>query len=69
LTSKLVPLEVSVTKSASASIKGEFSISVLLNLYPKFIGAGLNVSITFLPVCNPVPETVTGLAIVFCFFK
>jgi len=63
----VVPLDVSDTYSASASMTGFPGKSVRQNLYPWFAGAGLKVILTFTPVCNPFPLRLMDFARVRCF--
>ena len=64
---KTVPRVVSTTFSATASIMGRPSRSIRCILYPWFSGAGLNVTVRFRPVCNPLPHKEKLPCNVFCF--
>ena len=66
--SKLVPLEVSPTRRASASTYGVFSKSMRLKRMPKSSSAGKRRTFTFLPVCSPLPDISNGFSIVVCIF-
>src|SRR5665647_1408705 len=64
---RVVPLNVSVTLSAMASIIGLPGRSTRQDLYPLFAGAGLKVMVTSTPVCNPLPRRLISLDRVVCF--
>src|SRR5690606_34557743 len=57
---------VSETFSTLASISGLPSKSTRRNRIPVFGGAGSNVMLTRLPLCNPVPEKFAGRLTVCC---
>jgi hypothetical protein len=67
LISIVVPREVSVTYSQSAGIVGCPSRSTRRKTMPWSSGAGFTVIVTCTPVCKPLPEKVSGAAIVCCF--
>src|SRR3989338_6319796 len=50
----------------STFITGFWAKSKRVKFIPVFTSAGLNVRLTLLPVCKPIPEILTGPLIVFC---
>jgi hypothetical protein len=63
----VVPLFVSITFEHVAGTRGWPSISIRWNVIPESGGAGLKVTVTSTPVCNPLPVTLTGDFTVLCF--
>ena len=66
LSSSVVPLEVSVTRSQSALITGSPGKSTRLNWKPNPALAGCSTMSTKMPVCKPVPEMLIEVLSVCC---
>ena len=62
----VVPREMSITWSISATISGQFSKSRRLNRMPEFSGAGLKVAIDSTPVWSPIPLILMSFFMVVC---